>query len=233
MSTFRLEDLREVRQMARRLRIILTSRNFTQALDALRIACGAHALQERDDGKPYIIHPLRMALEAVEYEGVTDSLIAIILLHDVIEDCGIRMGDLPLSFEVRLGVELMTFRKLPKESKEEAKRRYYQNLSLYPLAIICKLLDREDNLRDGDDVIGEERMAKNLRETRDKLFPAAVEARKPLTIRANDSKAKKVSELGKEAENLLNIINILMPKLEALVDNLALKYHIDQPHLPE
>jgi (p)ppGpp synthase/HD superfamily hydrolase len=56
---------------------------------AIEIAAKAHALQKDKEGKPYILHPLRvmMAVESLE-----DKIVAV--LHDVIEDTSITASDL-------------------------------------------------------------------------------------------------------------------------------------------
>lgn len=215
MSTFGLESSEEVRRVAKELQTILIEKSFKQSLWALDFSLAAHASQKRDDGRPYILHPLRMAFKVIRCKGVTDDLIAIILLHDVVEDCNVRVSDLPLSSEVSLGVELMTYKKEPQESEREAKARYYKNLSLYPLATICKLLDKIDNLRDGDGVIEKQRMARSLRETCDMLLPVATRV-----------KTKMEGEENSKTDALLNIVTSLISDLTDLVISLAPKYHL-------
>ena len=54
---------------------------------AYEVAESAHAGQMRDEGTPYIIHPLRVAVSlADELEIYSPKLICGALLHDVIED---------------------------------------------------------------------------------------------------------------------------------------------------
>src|SRR3954467_4178504 len=47
-----------------------------------------HQGQRRADGRPYIIHPFRVALLSAEYSRVAElpDAVCIALLHDVIED---------------------------------------------------------------------------------------------------------------------------------------------------
>ncbi len=54
---------------------------------AYDLAAAVHATQMRDEGTPYILHPLRVAMVLVEELDITTpALICSALLHDVIED---------------------------------------------------------------------------------------------------------------------------------------------------
>jgi len=54
---------------------------------AYDLAADVHATQMRDEGTPYILHPLRVAMSLVAELNITaPTLIAAALLHDVIED---------------------------------------------------------------------------------------------------------------------------------------------------
>ena len=54
---------------------------------AYELAAAVHATQMRDEGTPYILHPLRVARALAEELRVTrPALISAALLHDVIED---------------------------------------------------------------------------------------------------------------------------------------------------
>lgn len=63
---------------------------------ALLMACRAHAGQTRKDGKPYIVHPVEVALELAR-NGADEELICAGLLHDAIEDGGMRREELSQS----------------------------------------------------------------------------------------------------------------------------------------
>ena len=91
-----------------------------QTLRALAFAREKHKDQKRKSGDPYIIHPLTMACNALSLGIKDDNVIATILLHDVCEDCGVSLEELPVSDRVRRGVELMTFKVMECETKETA-----------------------------------------------------------------------------------------------------------------
>ena len=56
--------------------------------NALVLMRQAHDGALRDEGTPYIRHPLRVALILVEELGISDiDLVCTALLHDALEDC--------------------------------------------------------------------------------------------------------------------------------------------------
>ena len=108
------------------LRGYASGAGMKETLKALSFAREKHEGQLRKSGEPYISHPLVMACNAVSMGIHDDSVIATILLHDVCEDCGVGLAELPVNSAVRRGVELMTFRVMEGETKEIAKNRYYK-----------------------------------------------------------------------------------------------------------
>ena len=93
---------------------------------AIELAFSAHAGQTRDEGTPYVEHPLRVweSFKAHRPLGETpirryEELGCVAILHDVLEDCDVTYEDLA----------------------------YYAALREAPLDIqLIKLLDRLDNL---------------------------------------------------------------------------------------
>lgn len=121
---------------------------FNQTLNALFFAerCHAGQLRKGPAKLPYIIHPLTMACHALALDLCEDDLLSTILLHDTCEDCGIRPEDLPVCQEVREAVRLLTFSRLPGESRIAARDRYFSHIPENRLAVLTKLLDRCNNL---------------------------------------------------------------------------------------
>ena len=119
---------------------------MTQTLKALSFARDKHEGQTRKGGEPYIVHPLTMACNALSIGIREDNIIAAILLHDVCEDCGISLEELPVDDVVRRSVALMTFRVMEGETKEIAKNRYYNGILESREAAITKLVDRCHNV---------------------------------------------------------------------------------------
>ena len=123
------------------IRGFATGAGMKETLMALTFAREKHSGQMRRSGQPYIIHPLTMACDALSMGIKDDTVVATILLHDVCEDCGVSLAELPFSEAVKRGVELMTFRVMEGETKEIAKNRYYNMLLQSREATLTKLID--------------------------------------------------------------------------------------------
>ncbi|MBR2544276.1 hypothetical protein IKF04_03180 [Candidatus Saccharibacteria bacterium] len=184
-------------------------RGFEQSYRVLLPAYGYHFGQFRKDRRPYIWHPIRMALLALMFPGITDDMVATILLHDVIEETyqkdrldgdslGIRLDragyadrmarSLLIKSNIRESVILLTT--LPAsdetpEQKAERKEAYFANIDRRLESIVTKLFDRIDNLLDAPGNLSREAIVKNLLETAQLLIPAAVRAEKKYPDEAN------------------------------------------------
>ena len=152
-------------------------RGYASALDmkdtlkALSFAREKHKDQFRKSGEPYIVHPLTMACNAVSLGIKEDAVIVTILLHDVCEDCGVSVGELPVSDIVRHAVDLMTFRVMEGETKEIAKNRYYNLLVQCREAAITKLVDRCHNVSSMAGTFSVEKLKSYIEETRHYVLP--------------------------------------------------------------
>ncbi len=142
-----------------------------ESLHALGYMREKHESQMRNDGQPYIVHPLGMACYAVALGVRDDNTIATFLLHDVCEDCGIDVEYLPFNETIRKGVKYMTIGEYPGEQKLETKRRYYNELLESPESILCKAGDRFYNLSTMEGIMNEKRIIKNIVETHCLLLP--------------------------------------------------------------
>lgn len=124
---------------------------------AIELAFSAHAGQTRDEGTPYVEHPLRVweSFKGHRPLGETpirryEELGCIAILHDVLEDCDVSYEDLVRDFSefVAEGVRLLT--KFPPRAPQDKAARdaaYYAALREAPVDIqLIKLLDRLDNL---------------------------------------------------------------------------------------
>ena len=155
--------------------------DMSETLRALAYAREKHAGQMRKSGEPYIVHPLTMACNAVSMGLRDDHLIATILLHDVCEDCGVSVAELPFSDVVKKGVELMTFRVMDGETKETAKNRYYNMLLGSREATITKLIDRCHNVSSMAGTFTLEKTKAYIEETREYVLPLLKTAKSTFT----------------------------------------------------
>ena len=181
MTPYEMDEL----VMCTYLRGRLDGAGFEQSQKALEIARREHKDDVRKSGKPYIVHPLSMACDAIACRGATDEIIATILLHDVCEDHHNRtrneveqyLSSLPIGDVVRRGVLRMTIIQFENEEKAETKRRYFNELIESREAIVCKAFDRYANLNDAEGALSEEAIVKNIRETHELLMPVLKEAK--------------------------------------------------------
>lgn len=148
-----------------------------ETLRALGYARKKHANQYRDNGDPYIVHPLSMACFAIGLGLTDDNLLAVILLHDICEDTDTSINELPTNDKVKHGIKYMTIQELPGENQSETKRRYFWSLLEDKNALLCKAIDRYSNLHTMVGIFEVERIKKNIRETHELLMPVLKEAK--------------------------------------------------------
>lgn len=161
------------------LRGYLVGAGMTESIKALQYARKAHDGQTRmGDGSPYIIHPLSMACYAVGLGLCDDNIIATILLHDVIEDCDKQVEYLPVNDTIKRAVRYMTITPFDTDtSKIETKCRYFNELLECREALVCKALDRYNNLADMPIHFTKDGLAKNIAETEVLLLPVLKKAK--------------------------------------------------------
>jgi (p)ppGpp synthase/HD superfamily hydrolase len=124
---------------------------------AIELAFTAHEGQVRDEGTPYVQHPLRVWEAFKDYRPLGETgvrryeeLGCVALLHDVLEDCDVSYEAIAAEFSpfVAEGVRLLT--KFPLEEGQDKAARdaaYFAALQQADLDVqLIKLLDRLDNL---------------------------------------------------------------------------------------
>lgn len=153
------------------LRGFASGAGMKETLKALAFAREKHDGQFRKSGEPYIVHPLMMACNAVSMGIKEDTIVATILLHDVCEDCGVGIAELPVNNTVKHAVDLMTFRVMEGETKEIAKNRYYNMLLENRAAAMTKLIDRCHNVSSMAGTFSVEKLKAYIEETRHYVLP--------------------------------------------------------------
>lgn len=104
---------------------------------AIGIAAKAHAGQVDKAGAPYILHPLRMMLRV---STTKERIVAV--LHDVVEDCGVKLEDLRLEGFPEVVVEAID--SVTRRS-EESYEAFVRRAASHPIGRLVKLADLEDN----------------------------------------------------------------------------------------
>ena len=174
--TFRGRLFHEER-MYTRVQAFASEENLTETAQAVTFMRKQHSGQFRKELRystakiAYIIHPLMMACHAHALQIRDDATLAGILLHDVVEDTGITVEELPFSEEVREIVRCLTFVQLPDETKHDAKVRYYREISKNKKASVIKVLDRCNNVSTMAGSFISEKLLSYINETEEFILP--------------------------------------------------------------
>jgi len=139
--------------LAARVRATRPNEDLAPLEKAFHFAANRHANQLRDSGEPYMVHPVNVALIL---SGMNMDLVCLQtgLLHDVVEDTGVKIEDLRREFgdEVAHCVDGVT--KLSKvkfysqeERQAESVRKMLLAMTTDIRVILVKLADRLHNMR--------------------------------------------------------------------------------------
>ncbi len=164
--------LEEVRDFAKGEHLAITN----QALDYME---KQHKGQFRKKSRfsdvkvPYINHPLMMACHMRALGISYDALMAVALLHDVVEDTGVTLDELPFDDEVKRMVGLLTFTQPEGQTRAEAKAVYYDKMAFDDRVVFVKLLDRCNNVATMVSAFTPEKLDEYIRETETFIFPLA------------------------------------------------------------
>ena len=154
------------------------AKNFemTDTLKAIDFAVEAHKGQKRKKSDtPYIYHPLNMACHALSMGIKEDTVIAAILLHDVIEDCHKTANDLPVGQEARELVVLLTHEKVNGKERDTVMERYYREIAKNPKASLIKCIDRCNTLTTMSWGLSRSRIYRMITET-EKYYPTLLKS---------------------------------------------------------
>ncbi len=120
---------------------------------AYRFADESHLGQLRQNGEPYITHPIAVASQCATWKLDAQALMAA-LLHDAIEDCGVTKADLIERFGSPVAELVDGLTKLEKmqfntreENQAESFRKMLLAMARDVRVILIKLADRSHNMR--------------------------------------------------------------------------------------
>lgn len=143
---------------------------LSNSLKALDFALKAHKGQTRKKSDiPYIYHPLNLACHVLAMNINDDAIISACLLHDVVEDCGIELNELPVNDETRKIVDLLTHKEA--NDREKGLKAYYKDISSNPKAALIKLVDRCNNLTTMSWGLSREKIYEYIFETETYVLP--------------------------------------------------------------
>ncbi len=159
------QDLFDSEKMYTYIKGYAMALSWNDTIAALAFARRVHQGQTRKNGQPYIVHPLTIACHAIALGIKDDTVIASALLHDTVEDCGVKVNYLPVSSKTQEAVRLLT------HVKGEPLEPYYRAISENETASIVKLLDRCDNVSSMAGVFSVEKTKSYIDETRNYVLP--------------------------------------------------------------
>ena len=113
---------------------------------AFLMAEQAHAGQTRDEGSPYIIHPVRVALTLATHGHTDAELLAAALLHDTLEDTELPAATIASEFSPRVAALVQTVSRPPRSVADRDAIYHRQLIEGPPEARVLKVADRLDNL---------------------------------------------------------------------------------------
>jgi (p)ppGpp synthase/HD superfamily hydrolase len=179
----------------------LDTEHIARVYRAYEVAHEAHAGQTRDEGTPYIFHPIRVAVSLVdELSLYSPTLICSALLHDVIEDSDITREDVARMFGEEIAEVVWLLTKLEEVRLSEYLSRIEE--AAHTGAPLVKLCDRLDNLRS---VVHTPRLDKKhryIRTTEDLYLPLAARTNRYLhdeLLRCLDAARKHVETMSTDA----------------------------------
>ena len=151
------------------------AKDMLNTLVALSVASQLHEKQKRKGGAPYIIHPLEVASYLINLGIDDDITIAAAILHDVVEDCGIREPYKELGKKYNLNKRVIDVVILLSKDNDYKKNDptlsvYFDNIKACKEALIIKLSDRANNLSTID-AFTKEKMIEYVTETKEHIFP--------------------------------------------------------------
>jgi (p)ppGpp synthase/HD superfamily hydrolase len=156
--------------------------------DALRLAEKAHRGQVRDQGTPYIEHPVEMARILAEDLKVSDpDLLIAALLHDVLEQSEVPPQEVRQRFGDRVGllVEVLTRHRQGEPGPKMSFKDYLLRVSRSgPEAVLLKLVDRWSNLKELGSCPDAGKRRKYLVETEELILPILKDAAHPAAGKA-------------------------------------------------
>ncbi len=148
-------------------------------VNAYRFAAAAHAEHRRDEGSPFIEHPVAVAIVLSEELGCRDvDLLVAALNHDVLEDCDWLCRDDVVGAIGERSTGLVadvTKEPVPDADKSARDQRYLEHLwEISSDAKLLKLADRIHNLRSVPNADDPAKARRYLDVSRREFYPLAL-----------------------------------------------------------
>lgn len=161
------------------IRYWLLGKGWHIAHEALEMGM-AHHTGVRKNGNPEFSHQIFQAqfartLPALIYPEET---IAVIFLHDIVEDCDVPIKDIYSTFGELVGVGVGLMSDIDSQGVDKPLESYYSSMVESPIASIAKGIDRMHNFQSMMSVFSDPKKSRYIEETREHLIPMLKNARK-------------------------------------------------------
>ena len=186
---------------------------LNNATKALAYMLKYHEGQERNDGSPYYVHPVKVATHLASlnlFENdlyMLDILLAVAILHDIIEDTKVTREILEKEFnkDIAISVELLSKIKTKMFSDET----YYENIKANLIAALVKIADRCNNVSTMAGVFTKERLNKYVIETNDLVIPLIRYIRDYYPVVSNQ-----VVAMSYHIKSVISAIEVMLPLMK-------------------
>jgi len=158
------EILKRYRNLLKSCRKVLNKGDKQLIRLAFDTALEAHKEMRRKSGEPYIYHPIAVAQIVTEEIGLGPTSVVAALLHDVVEDTDMTIGDIERLFGKKVAVIIDGLTKISgvfdhsSSLQAENFRKMLLTLSDDVRVILIKLADRLHNMRTLDSMLREKQM---------------------------------------------------------------------------
>ena len=164
------------------MRYWLQGKGWHLALKALEMGL-EHHVGRRKDGTPEFSHQIFQA----QYVRTLPSLMypeetmAVVFLHDIVEDCGVRFATIHQEFGELVGSGVDYMSDVDAQGKEKPVTAFFAAMVASPVASLGKGVDRSHNFQSMLPVFPLEKQIRYIGETRDHILPMLKAARKKYT----------------------------------------------------
>ena len=144
---------RAYRQLLKSIKTPLTDEDKKNMRRAYEMAVEAHREQRRKTGEPYILHPIEVARICAEEVGLGATAVVAALLHDVVEDTAVTLGQIKAEFGEKIAEIVDGLTKLDATETDgdslqaENFKKILGTLVVDVRIVLIKMADRLHNMR--------------------------------------------------------------------------------------
>jgi GTP diphosphokinase / guanosine-3',5'-bis(diphosphate) 3'-diphosphatase len=143
---------RAYRLLLKSIKTPVTPEDSKNIRRAYEMAVDAHSQQRRKSGEPYILHPIEVARICAEEIGLGPTAVVAALLHDVVEDTDVTLGEIETQFGKKIATIVDGLTKLDANDNSESPQAENFKKILGTLVddvriVLIKMADRLHNMR--------------------------------------------------------------------------------------